>query len=303
MKWWYPGKTKYPIGGVLTLRSDRMAEVEQSAHTIGGHHTARFFLEVDHPTGDRNFITPYYQFQPTVYKPPVFPPRARGILYYHQPSPEEPVMSGQLRFRLCDGYETFDQGTDMHGRNGIDTWHISLYAIVKSFYLRSVVDMLLQEGLVEREVIDKVAKLPIVRTRAPILYSFDTPFVTEMSRPSLRLALVNPDMFTIINIPYVFQHYLPPETPYKGRIRARFEVSTSSEHEIVPTLVLRILEHIDAVECLIPNYKHFMAEPTPGTLLSKRVSILHEDAKHGPWSYPLYSRPHSDRFRKFIGLP
>lgn len=65
---------------------------------------------------------------------------------------------------------------------------------------------------------------------------------------------------------------------------ARFERSTLREHADTRTIVLRILEALTPIECVLKDYDYHIAMPSPGNLLSGRYQKKGSDPCLQPWS-------------------
>ncbi|KAJ3513801.1 hypothetical protein NLJ89_g2743 [Agrocybe chaxingu] len=229
-----------------------------------------------------------------------FPPDTRGVLYYHLPRPKEPILSGQLRFRLCQDPSAFQEGSDLLAANRGEPWSVSLYYLVKLKRMKPLLNLILEEGLVARRVVGEVEKLPTVRSDCPQLYSIDWPFVVDFSSNKISLGLINLSMFEHVTLDRIFRSG-KDVSPYAGSAKVRFELSTLPEHEGTPVLVLRFLELLEPIRHLIPNAEQVAPVPEAGSLFYKSSrGGLHHKGLPKPWKYRLNNQPLGDVFKPFI---
>ncbi|CAA7270349.1 unnamed protein product [Cyclocybe aegerita] len=278
---------------VLTLHQEKMVSKGQEMRDISGGSTISFRIRLQNGTegvfkaGCENISS----------KLAPFPASSKGALYYRRPSSGQPILSGQLRFRLCEDAATFEKGSDLLAPNGVEPWNIPLPRFAKIGRKEPPLNPILEEGLVEEEVVDKIAKLHYanVGRRSRLLHALDWPFVIDLSATRIRLGLINPSMFELVDIVDVFRmHYVPPY--YAGLANVRFELSTLPEHAGSQVLVLRILELCEPVRRLILNAEDKMPVPQAGALLHR----TYRGGQPKLWTYNLEKRAGGDAFQRFI---
>ena len=71
---------------------------------------------------------------------------------------------------------------------------------------------------------------------------------------------------------------------FLGTVLARFERSTLPEHDGTRTIVLRILDILSPVQCVIKNYDSHISPPTSGDLLSGYYIKAGKGSTLRPWS-------------------
>ncbi|KDR82028.1 hypothetical protein GALMADRAFT_221917 [Galerina marginata CBS 339.88] len=222
-----------------------------------------------------------------------FPPEARGYLYYKPPADGRPDVSGSLRFRvLPSGSTSFDQGTDLRTPQG-KHWQTLLYSIAKFDNYRPVATMLAREGLVASRTLEQLRALPAfrIRNRSVVLYSLSEPFLTDMSYMPTSLFIITPqamlawpDFYQSVLIVNLEKGTIGSRFPFKGLIRVRLEKSPLPQHVNTHHIVLRVLEVIEPVECVIPDYQYQIATPVAGELLMRtRLG----KTKYTPWTFDL----------------
>lgn len=78
---------------------------------------------------------------------------------------------------------------------------------------------------------------------------------------------------------------------YTGKLLCRFERSTLPEHEGRRIVALRVLEIVEPVHCLIPDYDGHIERPMEGALVRRRGKVVHINLDHlsdpGENFYPL----------------
>ncbi|CAA7268993.1 unnamed protein product [Cyclocybe aegerita] len=297
---------------VFTLRPEEMEVMGQPICDISGRHAVTFRLRLQ--DGRERPVLIGYGNLIAGQKP--FPPNSKGVLYYRRPSTGEPEMSGELRFRVCHDVAAFRDGSDLLAPDGMKPWSIPLYHIVKAPRMELLRNLIIQDGLVEQHVMEKIGKLPSAIQGYRPLYALDWPFVVNLSSRHLHLGLINPSMFELVEVPYIFRYGSRSIAVYADRcllvlvcvatthseisgagfVRARLELSTLPEHSGSPVLVLRILELLEPVQPLIPNPEDRIPMPQAGSLFHR----LDSGHKPVPWVYPLNERASGDAFKRFI---
>ncbi|CAA7265685.1 unnamed protein product [Cyclocybe aegerita] len=277
---------------LLTLAPEEMQTKEQVITDMSGQLNITFRPRLQ--DGGESLVHFGYENISAGLRP--FPPKTKGVLYYHRPSSGEPVMSRELQFRVCEDVTTFQDGSDLLAPNGAEPWNIPLYHVIKSRRMELLVDLMLQEGLVKRQVVDKIAKLPYIIKGYRPLYALDWPFVVNLSSCTVRFGLVNLSMFECLDIRNTFRFGIACVAPYSGFVKARFELSTLPEHQGSQVLVLRILELLEPVQHLVPDAEDMMPVPQAGSLWCK----MDRGGKPKSWTYDLDQRADGDAFKHFI---
>jgi hypothetical protein len=197
-----------------------------------------------------------------------------------------------MRFRICDSASQFADGKDLEVGLG-KPWHLTLHTIANGAGYTGIRDLLLEEGLVDQELVADVERLPKDRqdTQVICLYDIDQPFVAKLdiTRPIIRLMTRN--SLRVIGFPLFATYKAGREivNPYQGRLKARFELHPQASDSENPALVLRFLETLAPVECVVPECGWTISAPRPGELLSRTRKKLVRQAPV-PWAYSL-SRP------------
>ncbi|KIM41232.1 hypothetical protein M413DRAFT_445270 [Hebeloma cylindrosporum] len=215
-----------------------------------------------------------------------FPPATKGVFYYHL-SPGSPPQAGEIRFKKCDTVQQFSSGEDLEAESG-QPWSVSLLHLVSSKLRKGCLDELLVDaGLVDRELVSDLQRLiqnPKQLTRKVItLHDMDQPFVTNIHLTAFAVRLVTRQSLHFLSI---FLWPRASQSPFHGRVRARFELADSPEDKGRLALHLRILDIIKPIEHRI--VQNFIAKPRAGELLMKRKD---EGLEFTPWCY----FPHSNR--------
>ncbi|KAF5310180.1 hypothetical protein D9619_010456 [Psilocybe cf. subviscida] len=100
---------------LLTLNPSQLEYSGQAVLDLSNTVRARISTKGAHEAWNIPYVSSYNV---------AFPPHAQGVLYYHHP--------GEVRFRLCQNVQEFEQGNDLLLPNG-RTWSISLaHAFSKS---------------------------------------------------------------------------------------------------------------------------------------------------------------------------
>ncbi|KAF4609510.1 hypothetical protein D9613_012227 [Agrocybe pediades] len=175
-----------------------------------------------------------------------FPRGSKGVFYYHKSVPE---ISSSIRFRICEDPtpSSFQAGQDLllpstdYGERL--PWKIPLLSIATKKTHRAFQQTLLDEGLVDRSVLEALRRLEspnIARVKEP-LYSIDQPFVVDLSqRIEVNFVTlkghVGPMQFDVFGLERLY--------PFSGKVRMCFVLSPLPEHRHVPSLLLQCLEII-----------------------------------------------------------
>ncbi|KAF8960799.1 hypothetical protein BDZ97DRAFT_1921873 [Flammula alnicola] len=286
---------------VMTLRPEKMVEKGQEICSLSGIHNAR--LRAVNVQGTPHMHVVYRHGYVAEHGLRAFPPNTRGVFYYHI-QPGEPPISGQIRFRICNDLAGFADGHDLLDSDG-ETWNVPLYYIATYEVLAGFESQLLYDSLVDKELLDDIKKLPQIGTIHPrrYLYSPTQPFVIDLQKQTKKrkFNLITRHSRDPFDAHTLFCQRRDRElgyvSPYAGRIRARFEVSTLPEHvKDGPSLVLRILEILEPVECVVKDYDYFIAPPKAGELFSKKA----RNGSYRPWHLALKKRTEGKAFLSFL---
>ncbi|KAJ3501154.1 hypothetical protein NLJ89_g9470 [Agrocybe chaxingu] len=277
---------------IITLDAAKIPSSGQLAYDISGYSGARFKMTQLKPP--QLFIA-YYTIADCQHVP--FPAGSTGVFYYHPPSPGAPVLTGELRFKLCTDLASFATSPDLQLSNETRPWSLNLYSILTAPKWIALRQMLVRDRLVSPVVVEAISNLPRVNIKkSRILYSLEQPFEFELGQKKISFVILGLRQAALFKIHHMCSGNETRDPSYTGRIRARFELSTQPEHSTKgPTLVLRVLELLGPLKCHIPGK---MLEPRPGELLSR-----HGHGGSYAWSCPLEERDLVPVFGEFVGLP
>ncbi|KAF8962131.1 hypothetical protein BDZ97DRAFT_1826498 [Flammula alnicola] len=299
---------------ILTLRPEKLSEVGQEIIDLSGCHTTRFniFSANQASNGETNLKSGKHIVRNVRYRCrdkhrtciiDPFPEDTRGFLYYYLPA-DQPAISGEVRFRICDDVTRFDEGRDLLSSIG-KPWCIPLHKIIRHKSCEGFSPLLIDDGFLDEDLVDDVKKLSLLYPTGMhrTLYSITQPFILNIGLSTQDLTLFTRKSVAIVRIANLFTDrrgdFKDHRIPYIGHVKARFELSTLPEHSnLGPTLVLRFLEIIEPIQCVLEGYDGYIAPPSSGSLLSKRKPAAKK--KYQPWSYPLNKRPHGEDFLSFI---
>ena len=147
-----------------------------------------------------------------------FPDGSRGVLYYHL-DPTLPPISGSVRFRLCENPNAFHRGSDLLISPG-RPWHIPLFTICRINIYRPLLEMLLDEGLVDRSVVTDVQAHEVApRNAASALFALHQPLSLSLSLKNLHIWLVTRKTCHIFKFPlfYPFSDVKVGFVPFNGK--------------------------------------------------------------------------------------
>lgn len=178
---------------VLTLDPSKMLSMKQSICNISSGTRLRFATS----NGEGTLRI----FLQRINGSPVFPEDTRGVLYYHC-NPTLPPIAGEVRFRICENLENFDQGSDLHVLNR--PWSLSLLRIVHTPNFAGLRRMLLDEGLVDAELVSDVSRLPAKLQDRLILFHLSQPFVLDLTQYQLEPNLVTRYSSQKVRFPNLF---------------------------------------------------------------------------------------------------
>ena len=246
-----------------------------------------------------------YYFKEKKYSPFPFPENTHGHLYYCTPSQDRPPLSGSFRFRVLpstpDHPKSFAEGNDLLRPDG-RPWGLSLYGAIHTSGYAPLVQKLLDENLLDAYLLNTIAGLPRTNLRfsTDVLYTLSDPFSLSLSQskhitvitedhvahfrflPFIDLQL-NQHPFTGIFIFIEYKNKLIYFYIYLGTVLARFEKSTLPEHMHRRAVVLRILDILSPINCVILDYDFNVQMPEAGQLNAKR-KLSGRYGRYHPWS-------------------
>jgi len=221
----------------------------------------------------------------------IWPDNSQGYLYYHSP-PSRPRIAGEVRFRLTPTGDpsTFEQGADLcfddtpnsHDENTISQpWKRPLYSLATNSSTRPLYDKLIDEGFIPPELdksIQSLPKLIFMYSRCQIVHSLYDTFILDLHSDWITIVAVSESGISHIQLLRQFRDFRIGKNPYTGSILARFEPSALPQHMNTRTVVLRVLQEITPVKCVIPSYDEYIVRPGPHQLYAKRFH-----GKLRPW--------------------
>ncbi|CAA7262207.1 unnamed protein product [Cyclocybe aegerita] len=214
-----------------------------------------------------------------------WPNNSRGFLYYFSP-PDRPRIAGELRFRLTesDDPSTFGSGKDIRVSSTNEPWRRPLYSLAQNPHAqtRPLYDQLVEQELVPSALaaaLDKLPKLSLMYTRCRILHTLDDPFPLDLAANWQSMVAISEEGVGQISLLKQFRDHRTMSAPLivrylVGVMLARFERSQSQPRSVV----LRFLEEINPVVCVVPKYDEYIDKPHAGGLYTK-----HYHGTRRPW--------------------
>ncbi|KAF9812235.1 hypothetical protein IEO21_06275 [Rhodonia placenta] len=217
-----------------------------------------------------------------------FPHKARGWLYYYRP-PSRPPTAGEVRFRLLPptGELDFASGTDLSLRFGRLPYAIRLLEIATSTRYRTLANVLLRDQLISQDLLEHWKKQTNIRVihrkTTQFLFGIEDPCIINLSDDSFTPFIwLGEDLFRGPRFRTQWwdlrKHMNGPA--YTGQILCRLERSTLPNHAQRRVVVLRVLEIIEPIRPIVPDYDGYLEPPAEGALLQrgrKPVSIDIDD--------------------------
>ncbi|KJA23472.1 hypothetical protein HYPSUDRAFT_66378 [Hypholoma sublateritium FD-334 SS-4] len=277
---------------LFTLRPDRIIQTGQEIVDLSGLTSKFITVPFEHPrwpnprNPGKNVKLVGRQVGSTTVQ---FPANTRGFFYYRHGITD---LAGSVRFRLCDGAAAFESGRDLVRTDR--PWQPQLVDIVGSANLRPFIPLLLAEQLVDEKVLVDAAQIRVQCMSAKSrFYSFSEPFTLPLNLYTFGSLFITRKSWHTHGFRDLYHDRRNGTTiqfPYSGRILARFEISAFPEHaKLGPCLLLKCLDIIDPVECVMPNYDGFVEQPTPGSYHTRGGKL---------WHIPLMR--HLDTFRNMM---
>ncbi|KAF9479085.1 hypothetical protein BDN70DRAFT_711145 [Pholiota conissans] len=266
-------KHRRRLTNVMTLRPERFTREAQKISDLSGAVSPSLYIR-----GERTSHLHYcYKIKEnhSVLRP--FPPDTKGYLYFHH-SPGKPALHGGVRFKLCNGLEEFQEGSDLLIPSG-EVWDISVAEIISFSQQRPLLKFVRGEKLIGDDIVEDVRKNlhRWFRKKSPhCIYSLSDPFIIDVSveRGHTNI-LTRKKLVRVSFLPWFFVEYGRMNEgqrhfifPFSGAVRLQYELSTLPEHrELGPTLVMRVLEIVKPIT-VDPKYNDgTVVIPEPGELL------------------------------------
>ena len=222
----------------------------------------------------------------------MWPDNSKGFLYYHAP-PNRPRIAGEVRLRLTPANDpsTFEQGSDLcfidtTNPNDDSTlsqpWRRPLYSLATNLATRPLYEKLIEDGFIPPDLDKAIQSLPKLRfmySRCQFVHSINDTFILDLSSDWITIASISESGILPIQLLRQFRDFRINQNPYTGSVLARFERSTLPQHINTRTVVLRVLQEVTPVECVLPDYDEYIVRPRPQQLFAKRFH-----GKLRPWS-------------------
>lgn len=297
---------------IETLDPKKMVSVGQKVCDISGMTGARFHI----PSEGSTVGIPYDSTKMTWLR---FPPGTVGVPYFHQP-PDQSLLTGGVRIRLCSDVARFNEGEDSKLKFG-QPWHVHLYGIARRKRWKGLLRMLLKESLVDEQVIADLRKLPFLQGNINFHYELEQPFILDMEHPTIARTFIDRskihhfrwnvlwDVFKPYGegVPYTGKSpknsdlYLLLKCLFVGCLLVRLELS--GPQTLKQGLVLRILDVLAPVQCLRPEHD-FLEPPVPGELLMTSTKPKRHPRRREPKPlfYSLTTRQDGKDIAEFAGI-
>lgn len=180
-----------------------------------------------------------------------FPPQTQGFLYWYK-EPDAPILASEVRFRITGSPEVgqFSSGQDLRLPEG-KVWHISLFDISRYTNFLTLRTVLLNDGLINQELLDRAAKVMVLQGSRVMRPASDSQFIWKFGQPfMLHFGMKN--QFWILGSSdcqwsSIMNMYAKAkgEPAFTGRYLAQFEPSAFPQHRGTRTVVLRIVRILE----------------------------------------------------------
>ncbi|KAF8813352.1 hypothetical protein BYT27DRAFT_7250885 [Phlegmacium glaucopus] len=258
------------------LNPEKITFHKQPTVDLSGKRHATFSVPFN---GKYQMVKLCYHVKERIHYP--FPKNTHGHLYYCAPSPDRPSLSGSFRFRntFPDHPEGFADGADLLRPDG-RPWELTLYSAIQTAGYAPLVRKLLNEDLLDPDLLDTVDQLPRINVRlsSGVLYTLSDPFTLSLGQAKMITAVTEDHSATFRLRPLVDPRI--HRYPFTGTVLARFEKSELPEHTHKRAVVIRVLDILSPIECVIPDYDSYIQLPASGQLIAKRK----RSAGYRPWS-------------------
>ena len=223
-----------------------------------------------------------------------YPPDMKAFLYYTT-LPGRPRIGGELRLRVTsrDDPTSFESGYDLLSLNG-QPWSRPLVMLSGYSSYFPLYKKLKNDGLVSNDLDTIVSTFPrssSMYCRGQQLYTLNDTFMVDFHREDLQFTIVTEQGVETLDFTKPFlDNRVASFAPYTGAYiqitvwiddsnetvgsaLARLERSTLPEHKGTRTVVLRFLQLITPLKCVIPLYDGYVGLPKEGELhrRSKRI--------------------------------
>ena len=133
-----------------------------------------------------------------------FPADTRGFFYYFQDK-SMPLISGSLRFRVCDNLAAFDSGHDLLTEMK-EPWAVPLIRIVRDRVWATTLECLIRDGQVEERLVRVIKNLqmPWKTMRNRPLFVPTQPFSFNLEHRMLALSLVTTSSSSRVDFQHLF---------------------------------------------------------------------------------------------------
>ncbi|KIM42051.1 hypothetical protein M413DRAFT_27576 [Hebeloma cylindrosporum] len=279
---------RYTDTCIATLRPSQLKAKRQKILDLSGKQQYRISVAGSHRLRFFYCVHPLERFLPYVY-----PPNTRGVYYYYLRHDYPPV-SGELRFRLCKSIDKFDKGRDLTLPDGLTPWSLSIYTISRLKRYSRIADLLVEEQLVDKELVRDQRRILNKRPQGqyPWISVFNQPFVLNLQKRDLSVALLSRHDNQLLRFQNIFWDPYLRISPYRGHIQVRFEFSNHMRHMQRTYVVLRVVDTLTPIECIVEKYDGYIAPPVPGTLFSKKHRL---GIGYTSWAVPVDAGHGEDR--------
>ncbi|KAJ6463479.1 hypothetical protein C8R45DRAFT_521178 [Mycena sanguinolenta] len=201
----------------------------------------------------------------------LFPPDARGYLYYHSPSSHCPLAGG-LRFRVTEerSPEGFLAGHDLLMSHGLP-WHIPICEIVSLPTYSNILKLLIQDGFAP-PVLQRTCKFLNVARDSVFIPALGVPWAVDWSTEFSRVYFVRQNDHptpALVRHPWYAKHTVR-RAPYSGR--GLVSVIKNSDGELCLRIekVLNLKQH---------GINHKAVAPVEGLVIPLSVRLIHKSTK------------------------
>ena len=166
----------------------------------------------------------------------------------------------------------------------------------------------MNEKLLEIELLEKIAELPRANLSASssVLYALSDPFTLSLGQAKHITIITEDHLASFRFVPLLDVHEYPftgillsnnsrriQNRPHllffiPGTVLARFEKSKLPEHMHTHAVVVRVLDILSPIRCVIPEYDFGVRLPEVGQLIAKKRSRIYD---YRPWSIDISKGP------------
>ncbi|TFK39067.1 hypothetical protein BDQ12DRAFT_89890 [Crucibulum laeve] len=232
-----------------------------------------------------------------------FPRDAGGFFYYHRP-PGLPEIAGEIRFRTTGGRDmfSFEKGKDLLRPPGIP-WRIPLLLMAGADAYTPFRTRLLEDGLVSEKTMEICKQIYLggkFSRGSTFVFDLSQPFVVDFSKQSSTFWVIGHEKSGLCKLNHIFGDSRSARKvfPYNGAGMVRLERSTLPEHAGTHTLVMRVLQIVQPVQCTVKDYDEKVQRPTEGELVTRTYKNVVR-----PWSVRLDGKEYSSFKALLLLLP